>query len=204
MHSVPQRCAGRPLAGGLVVPHVSLIHNGHAVFGSLDADRALAAFLQRLCQICGQRLTERCYLIVRPADEERGCSPEPALHPECLPYTAQHCPMLNGTAVRYRSSPILATHPAGRSCNDPSCPCPARTPDKGSQARRGRPADRYEAWMIHTRRYQLVPHQDEPDLPSGISLHVPILRKRLLRRAALPPSHEALLNLLRDALSLDD
>lgn len=92
MHSVPQRCARRPLSGGLVVPWVSLIHGGHAAFGSLDTDRARTAFLRRLCQICGQFLDERCYLIVRPADAARH-SPEPALHPECLPYAAAHCPM---------------------------------------------------------------------------------------------------------------
>lgn len=94
MHAIPQRCAHRPLAGGLVVPWVTLIHGGHAALGVLDADRARAAFRHRLCQICGQRLNERCFLIVRPADVIKGHSPEPALHPECLPYTAAHCPML--------------------------------------------------------------------------------------------------------------
>lgn len=49
--AIPVRCLARPLAGGLVVPYVSLIHNGHTVFGNLDADRfceplALAAVLQ--------------------------------------------------------------------------------------------------------------------------------------------------------------
>ncbi|MGI5397055.1 hypothetical protein [Streptomyces sp. CA-251251] len=97
-----------------------------------DAERALTALLRRLCQICGQPLDERCYLIVRPADVVRGCSPEPALHPECLPYTAAHCPMLNGTATHYRRRPVLAGHPAGRPCTDPSCPCPSRSPTKAT------------------------------------------------------------------------
>ncbi|MFC8372771.1 hypothetical protein ACFUIT_33240 [Streptomyces sp. NPDC057239] len=132
MHSIPQRCARRPLSGGLVVPWVSLIHGGHAAFGSLDADRARTAFLRRLCQICGQLLDERCYLIVRPADAARGHSPEPALNPECLPYAAAHCPLLNGTATHYRHRPVLATHPAGRPCTDPSCPCPSRSPTKAT------------------------------------------------------------------------
>ncbi len=132
MHSIPQRCARRPRAGGLVVPWVSLVHGGHAAFGSLHADRALTAFLRRLCQICGQPLDERCYLIVRPADVVQGCSPEPALHPECLPYTAAHCPILNGTATHYRRRPVLAGHPAGRPCTDPSCPCPSPSPTKAT------------------------------------------------------------------------
>ncbi|WP_229919719.1 hypothetical protein [Streptomyces minutiscleroticus] len=45
--AIPQRCAGRPLSGGLVVPWISLVHGGHAVFGSMDAARAPAAFHRR-------------------------------------------------------------------------------------------------------------------------------------------------------------
>ncbi|MFJ9580618.1 cell envelope biogenesis protein OmpA [Streptomyces sp. NPDC101191] len=202
MHPIPQRCAHRPLAGGLVVPHVSLIHGGHAAFGTLDADRARTAFLDRLCQICGHRLDERCWLIVRPADIARSHSPEPALHPECLPYTAATCPMLNGQATHYRQRSVLASHPAGRPCTDPSCPCPSRTPDNGHAARSGRPADRYEAWMIDTRHYQLVPHPDTPAVPAGISLNVPILRKRTLREATPTAARSAFLDLMRSALEL--
>lgn len=190
MHPIPQRCARRPLAGGLVVPYVTLIHDGHAAFGALDADRTLNAFRRRLCQVCAQPLDERCYLLVRPADVVKGCSPEPALHPECLPYTSRHCPMLNGTATHYRRTPVLATHPAGRRCTDPSCPWPPQPPDAGGTARRGSPADRYEAWMIHAHDYRLVPLADRPVVPLGISLDVPVLRKRVLRTAALTPEQQ--------------
>ncbi|MFF3957366.1 cell envelope biogenesis protein OmpA [Streptomyces sp. NPDC001890] len=200
MHPIPQRCADRPLAGGLVVPYVSLIHDGHAAFGTLDADRARTAFLHHLCQICGHPLDERCFLIVRPADIARGHSPEPALHPECLPYTAATCPMLNGQATHYRQRPVLASHPAGRPCTDPSCLCPSRTPDNDHAARSGRPADRYEAWMIDAGHYQLVPDPDIPDVPVGISLNVPILRKRTLREATLTAVRSALLNLMHSVL----
>ncbi|MDN3271554.1 cell envelope biogenesis protein OmpA [Streptomyces sp. MA15] len=200
MHSIPQRCARRPLSGGLVVPWVSLVHGGHAAFGSLDAGRARTAFLRRLCQICGQSLDERCYLIVRPADAARGHSPEPALHPECLPYAAAHCPMLNGTATHYRHRPVLATHPAGRPCTDPSCPCPPRSPDQGHTARSGSPADRYEAWMIHTRTYRPVFTPGRPSTPIGISVDVPVLRRRLLRTATLAPDQQRLMDLLRPLL----
>ena len=81
MHPIPQRCARRPLAGGLVVPYVTLIHDGHTAFGVLDADKTNNAFRRRLCQICEQPLDERFFLLVRPADMRTGCSPEPALHP---------------------------------------------------------------------------------------------------------------------------
>jgi hypothetical protein len=103
--------------------------------------------------------------------------------------------MLNGTATHYRRSPVLASHPAGRPCTDPSCPCPSRTPDEGHAARSGSPADRYEAWMIHTRNYQLVSLPDRPDVPSGISLDAPALRKRVLRTATLSPDAQHLMDL---------
>ncbi|MFD3504417.1 cell envelope biogenesis protein OmpA [Streptomyces sp. NPDC058678] len=201
MHAIPQRCARRPLAGGLVVPYVTLIHDGHAAFGVLDADKAHAAFRRRLCQICEHPLDERCFLLVRPADVLKGCSPEPALHPECLPYTADHCPMLNGIATHYRRSPVLVSHPAGRPCTDPSCPCPARTTDEGHAARSGSPADRYEAWMIHTRNYQLVSLPERPDVSSGISLDVPVLRKRVLRTATLTPEQQHLMDLFNGLMN---
>ncbi len=127
MHSIPQRCACRPLAGGLVVPWVSLVHGGHAAFGSLDAERALAAFLRRLCQICGQPLDERCYLIVRPADVVQGCSPEPALHPECLPYTAAHCPMLIPRQFAI-SEALIRRNSRGRARNGQPRPSGSRIP----------------------------------------------------------------------------
>ncbi|MEU1273623.1 cell envelope biogenesis protein OmpA [Streptomyces sp. NPDC005799] len=194
--AIPSRCAQRPTAGGLVVPYVAFTHNGHATFGALDAERARTAFTEKLCQICGQPLNERAYVIVRPADEITGHSPEPALHPECLPYTAAHCPMLNGTALRYRELPVLATHPAGRACTDAACPCPAE-PGHNHQARSGQLAEQYEAWMITACDYRLVFHDERPQAPVGISLAVPILRKRLLRKAALPPEAQRYLQLLQ-------
>ncbi|MCX4919843.1 cell envelope biogenesis protein OmpA [Streptomyces sp. NBC_00687] len=200
MHPIPQRCARRPLSGGLVVPYVSVIHGGHAAFGSLHAERARTALLQGLCQICGERLEERCFLIVRPADAVRGISPEPALHPECLPYTAAHCPMLNGTVTHYRSRAVLTGHPAGRPCADPTCPCPSSAPDQGHIARSGARADHYEAWMIHTRNYRLTGPDDQPGVIDGISSDVPVLRRRLLRKATLSREQEDQMRILRAVL----
>lgn len=201
MHAIPQRCAHRPQSGGLVVPYVTLIHGGHAAFGVLDAGKAINAFQRRLCQICAHPLDERCFLLVRPADVVKGCSPEPALHPECLPYTAAHCPMLNGTVTHYRRSPVLVNHRAGQPCSDPSCLCPSRATDEGQAARGGSPADRYEAWMIHTRNYRLVPLPERAEAPFGISLDVPVLRRRVLRTATLTPDQQQLVNLFNALMS---
>jgi hypothetical protein len=140
--AIPVRCLTRPLAGGLVMPWVSLIHNGHAVFGSLDADRARRAFLQRLCQICSQPLQERFFVIVRPADQQQGYSPEPALHPECQPYTATNCPMLVQTAPPRTTAPARYSPRTPRAAPAPTrpAPAPAQAHDKGHTARSGRPA----------------------------------------------------------------
>ncbi|ONK13256.1 cell envelope biogenesis protein OmpA [Streptomyces sp. MP131-18] len=204
MSGIPVRCAHRPTSGGLVVPAVSLVHNGHAVFGNLDAARVREAFRHRLCQICAQPLTERLYVIVRPADEANGRSVEPALHPECLRYAHAQCPVLNGSATHYRDRSVLATHPAFRPCGDPTCPYPDKVkPGKDEAARRGQLVERYEAWMIALEHYRLVPGKDNPSAPAGIALDVPVLRKRLLRQAALPPEAEALLGQLRALLDLE-
>ncbi|KAF2774863.1 hypothetical protein [Streptomyces sp. OM5714] len=102
---------------------------------------------------------------------------------------------VNGSRTHYRRSPVLVSHPAGRPCTDPSCLCLSRTADEGHAARSGSPADRYEAWMIHTRNYQLVSLPDRPDVPSGISLDAPVLRKRVLRTATLSPDAQHLMDL---------
>lgn len=49
-------------------------------------------------------------------------------------------------------SPELELHPECQS----ACRCREPTPDEGQTALSGRPADRYEAWMIAARHYQLV------------------------------------------------
>ncbi|MGW0670602.1 cell envelope biogenesis protein OmpA [Streptomyces sp. NPDC002746] len=202
---IPQRCSARPRSGGLVVPWVSLIHNGHAAFGSLDRARTRRAFLSRLCQLCGDPLNERFIAIVRPADAANGYSPEPGIHPECHPYAASSCPMLNGTASRYRAQFVMATHPAGRPCAEPTCPCPSQAAAAGPSARLGSPADRYEAWMIDSQSYRIISEDSKSsERPLGIDLNVPILRKRLLREAALGDKETELFNLLQAALGLTD
>ncbi|CAL9327799.1 hypothetical protein SUDANB56_00009 [Streptomyces sp. enrichment culture] len=192
MHSIPQRCARRPLAGGLVVPWVSLVHGGHAAFGSLDAERALAAFLRRLCQICCQPLDERCYLIAVRPTSSRAVPPNRHSTPSACrtpPRTAPCSTAPRRTTAAARSWP--ATRPDAR-C---TCPCPSRSPDEGHTARSGSPADRYEAWMIRTRTYRLVHPPGRPDAPAGISVDVPVLRTRVLRAAALTPGQQHLMDL---------
>ncbi|MCF2435934.1 hypothetical protein LV779_21980 [Streptomyces thinghirensis] len=49
--------------------------------------------------------------------------------------------------------------------------------------------------MIHTRTYRLVHPPGRPQVPTGISVDVPVLRTRLLRPAALTPGQQQLMDL---------
>lgn len=184
--SVPIRCRSRQLVGGLVVPWISFQHGGHSAFGTIDAVRAQQALTERLCQVCGEELEERFCLAVRPMDVRVGFASEPALHPECLAYSKLRCPMLNGSAATYRTSSSLARHPAGRPCDDPSCPCLEVAPDQGHSARSGRPADDFDAWMIDSAHYRIKTAPDRPNVLLGVDLAVPVLRVRAIRRNPRP------------------
>lgn len=182
---IPVRCAARPRRSGLVVPWISYAHGERVAFGSIDPIRRHQAFLTKLCQVCGQRLEERICLVVRPMDARVGYAPEPGLHPECLVMSKKQCPMLNGSAAAYRSSP-LSRHPAGRPCTDPACSCPELASDDSHQVRAGRPADAFEAWMIAAEHYRLTPDPDHRGAILGVDLRVPVLRVRPIREAAGP------------------
>lgn len=185
--AAPRRCSTRPRVGGLVVPWISYQHGEHAMFGTVDPVKASRALTHRLCQICGQQLDERFCLAVRPMDVRVGFAAEPALHPECLAYSKQHCPMLNGTAAAYRTTSAAITHPAGRPCNDPGCPCPEIIgPDEGHAARSGRPADDFDAWMIDISNYRIKSAPGRPRVLLGVDLDVPVLRIRPIRRTPRP------------------
>ncbi|MDT0307242.1 cell envelope biogenesis protein OmpA [Streptomyces sp. DSM 44917] len=198
---IPVRCAARPLAGGLVVPWITLIHNGIPAFGAIDAARRHAAFVHRLCQICGQQLEERIYLLVRPMDVHAGYAPEPAVHPECLGYARQHCPHLNGQATHYRRTPVSSAHPAGRPCEDPNCPCRKTDSSADHAVRAGAPADDWDAWLIAPDSYRLK--RAARDEVLGMDLAVPVLRKRTIRRNDRDHAElDQALSLLRQLLDL--
>ncbi|GHB77651.1 hypothetical protein GCM10010377_79900 [Streptomyces viridiviolaceus] len=54
--------------------------------------------------------------------------------------------------------------------------------------------------MIHTQTYRLVHPPGRPDAPAGISLDVPVLRRRVLRTAQLTAEQERLMGLVRSLL----
>ncbi|MEU0924536.1 cell envelope biogenesis protein OmpA [Streptomyces malaysiensis] len=196
---VPVRCIHRPLKGGLVVPWIAFTHDGHVAFGGVDQHKRHLTLTRCLCQICGQRLGERIYLLVRPQDVRTRWASEPGVHPECLGYAKQHCPMLNGQASHYRHSPLLATHPAGRPCPDPDCPCPDTTTPKDHNARSGQPADDWDAWLINPANYRLKADPQHDLL--GLDLDINVLKIRPIRRTRHAGLDEKL-DLIRQLLGL--
>ncbi|MFD8731500.1 hypothetical protein [Streptomyces sp. NPDC059611] len=169
-----------------MVPYISYTHNGLPVFGGLDRRNSTRAFEHALCQICERPLERWFYVLVRPQDEGVGYATEPGLHPPCLKYSEQACPMLNGTRATYRPDNVIARHPAGRRCDDPACRrCPATAPSAESQVRAGLKADDWDAWMLSADQYEL--HRDDHGTAVGIQL--PSEPKRV-RRVRVSPERK--------------
>jgi hypothetical protein len=178
------------------VPWISFEHNGHAALGGIDERKRILALARRLCQICGERLDARMYLLVRPRDVRAGYTTEPALHPECHGYSTRACPMLSGDMTHHHRSPLLATHPAGRPCGDPACPCKRKPrPPADQSARAGAPAEDWDGWMIDPPNYRLRHHPSSGAL-LGLDLDdITPLKIRPVRRVPRPDVEEAVASL---------
>jgi len=115
---VPARLAHRPTHGGLVVPWVSVIlADGTPVLGNLHGTRADKAFLDKLCQICGEKMTRPIVLFSSESSHSRGRTSEPGMHPECAAYSAKSCPMVNGRMKAWQ----VSDRTEGQPCPDPDC-----------------------------------------------------------------------------------
>jgi hypothetical protein len=137
---IPQRCADRPVVGGLVVPYISLVADGRTRLGGTRGIRVAECVVRGLCQICGQPLTDRPILFLATQTMiDEGFSSEPALHPECAAYSVKACPMVAGRTATYNRHPHDAT---GQHCGVDGCECGGWTTAEGGKA--GEPA---EAWF---------------------------------------------------------
>ncbi|MCZ7379724.1 hypothetical protein [Micromonospora sp. WMMC250] len=101
---IPVRLRHRPTVGGLVVPWITVqMPDSRYRFGAIDAARLQAAFIDQLCQICGEQMVRLCVFAMRTIDFERLISTEPAMHPECAHYSVTACPMIAGHMTHYRA-----------------------------------------------------------------------------------------------------
>ncbi|MEV7989566.1 hypothetical protein [Micromonospora sp. NPDC085948] len=102
--SIPTSLRHRPTVGGLVVPWITVqMPDGRYRFGAIDAERLQSAFINRLCQICGERMHRLFVFAMRDVDFERLITHEPAMHAECARYSTTACPMLAGSMTHYRA-----------------------------------------------------------------------------------------------------
>ncbi|MCP3805396.1 hypothetical protein NLX83_39630 [Allokutzneria sp. A3M-2-11 16] len=148
MIPIPVRCHQRPLQGGLVVPWISLgLADGTHVLGQTRRARVEAAFLRRICQICGDYIVGKVVLFVPDSNLTTHLDTgEPPMHPECAHYAAQVCPMLTGRQAAYRSTPTRANGPAGQVCPDPGCDCGGIVDEPEQRAAlAGQPAEPWHA-----------------------------------------------------------
>lgn len=141
---IPARLAGRPLHAGLVVPWVSVVlGDGTAVLGNMHGAKANRALMNKLCQICGQRLEKPLVLFASESSLRRGQTSEPGMHPECAAYSAKACPMVNGAMRRYQTTDRVA----GKPCDKPGCDCGGWvSTDHGTNA--GAPAEPWFAVWV--------------------------------------------------------
>lgn len=117
---IPARCAGRPLAGGRVVPHVSvMLRDGRPVLGAVHRNKAMRCITDYRCQICGDPLTRPLVVLVTDEQLAQRYSPEAALHPECAAYSMRACPAVAGDVTALR----IPDRHEGTECPDPGCDC---------------------------------------------------------------------------------
>lgn len=78
---------------GLFVAANVRVINGEALFGQVNSEWVTTAMLQRLCQLCGQHISDRLP-VVFPGGPECYQYEEAPLHIECARYSMLVCPRI--------------------------------------------------------------------------------------------------------------
>lgn len=137
-----------PTAGGMVVPWLTpRTLDGRWLLGGVDSDKVRLALERRWCGVCGRQLDDdRLVLLVRWSDMAWKRSFEPALHPVCVKYTSDACPMIAGRLDHYRSTPMRLDD--------------TMLPGQDSESRQGA---RAEPWFsVWLRSYEVVVDHGHP------------------------------------------
>jgi hypothetical protein len=166
---IPLHLLGRPTSGGLVVPWITPVTAARQyLFGKISDVRQRRCLLQRRCQVCWRRLTERAVLFARESDLPLECTGEPAVCPPCAAYSGRACPMLSGRRSHYRAGqhPALADRSAGAD----------------QLQRQAAPAEPWYAVWI--RGYEVISHPAEPHALAASWQQIPPLRIRPLEATA--------------------
>lgn len=192
---IPMALSHRPTVGGLVVPWVNVqIADGTADFRSQHRTRVDRCWTERRCQVCGAGIDATLVLLGGPNQVRDLLFDEPPLHPACSSYTADACPMVNGTLTTYPARPRVAEGHRGGTCPDPNCDCGGWVPDGDSEDHGGDPA--HEWYAVWTRRFAVAIKPDG-SIFGGKVEPADVAAVRLLSR---PSEGRALMiEMLRDA-----
>lgn len=163
---IPRTLINRPTTpDGLVIPWINVqLADGGADFRSQHNTRFAQAWIGKLCQSCGQKLTAPVVCLCGPNQLEQLLFDEPPTHPECALYAVSACPMVGGRQDRYRDTPSLSEGKRGRRCPEPGCDCGGLVQTAGSSAG-GDPAHPWYA--VYLRSYGLACSADGNRLFGG-------------------------------------
>lgn len=158
---IPASLADRPVVGGIAQAWVNAeLAGGGTDFRSPNHGRYSRAWVNCLCQSCGNPTGPRAVLVCGPRQILNGRYDEPPTCPPCAVYASQACPMVSGRSVTYADRPLLVEGPRGARCPDPVCGCGGHVEHdpEHSASQRGRPALSWYACWVPANRWDLTGH----------------------------------------------
>ena len=154
--AIPSSLAGRPTINGLAIPWVNIrLGDGGVDFRGTHHRKWLAAWTQRLCQVCGNPLVPRDgslgTSVVLAGSLDRLTTllfDEPPMHGEGAAYVSRACPMVAGHQARYADRRRVSEGPRGRRCFKPGCRCGGWVAHDEGTGKDGLPVDGwFGAWV---------------------------------------------------------
>jgi hypothetical protein len=80
--------------------------DGKPDFRVIDPDRVEECVNQKLCAICGHRLSEFCWFIGGEACKEKHLFLDAPMHEECAKFASRTCPFVRGDREQYSTRPV--------------------------------------------------------------------------------------------------
>ena len=89
----------RPVHDSLPVPWITRVDPEGPAWSRVDLHRLLRCQQEWLCQVCGEALPERAWVVL---DQGGVVNSDAALHRRCLALATAHCPWLETPPERFR------------------------------------------------------------------------------------------------------
>jgi hypothetical protein len=101
----PKRVARLPLdKRGYPIPWFAARFDSEPDFRVYDPLKFTRAVRERLCWVCGDRLSAVNYFVISPYDAVHRTSTEPPCHQDCAEFSVKACPFLTRAEVRRRTA----------------------------------------------------------------------------------------------------